>query len=122
VDIWWVAPGIAVLAVSFSLTIAHLLLLIARRRLHRLQILALWLRQIGFGLFLLGFGARMLLSALGAGPDLGLLLLGALVAGFGGLFFIAASDPIFTQGRSLLEPWKTRAESQEQEPEERGGC
>jgi hypothetical protein len=101
---WWIAPGLAVIAVSLALTILHLVSLIARRPQIRLATRGLWLRQIGIGILFLGLGARFAVPALLDGPDVGLALFGALIAGLGGLFFVAATDPIFKSGRPAL-PW-----------------
>jgi hypothetical protein len=101
---WWIAPGLAVIAVSLALTIVHLVSLIARRPQFRLAILALWLRQVGIGILFLGLGARFAVPALLNGPDVGLVVFGALIAGFGGLFFIAATDPMFSGGPILGLP------------------
>jgi hypothetical protein len=118
---WWMVPGFAVVVVSALLTLAHVVLAVVTRRPYpRLTVLAVWLRQVGFGILFLGLGASVAVPALLNGPDVGLLLVGALLAGMGGLFFIAASDPIFKPGRPALR-WPTRKAHGEQKDTEQGG-
>jgi len=93
---WWIVPGLAMVLVSLVLTLAHVIVPVATRRPYlRLTVFALCLRQIGLGTLFLGLGASVAVPALLNGPDVGRLVVGALLAGMGGLFFIAASDPIF---------------------------
>ena len=99
---WWIVPGLAVVLVSVVLTLARLVLAVATRRPYlRLTLSALWLRQIGFGILFLGLGASVAVPALLNGPDVGLLVFGALLAGMGGLFFIASTDRMFRGGPIL---------------------
>jgi hypothetical protein len=92
---WWIAPGGVVFFVGVASMLFNLVLTIAGRRQLRLAFLGVRLRFIGIGLVSVGLGARFILEALSDGPNIGLLVLGGLVAGFGGLYFVAASDRIF---------------------------
>ena len=96
---WWIAPGSLVFLVGVALMLFNLVLTIAGRRQLRLTFLGVRLRFIGIGLVSVGLGARFILEALSGGPNVGLLVLGGLVAGFGGLYFVAASDRIFKSYR-----------------------
>jgi hypothetical protein len=110
VALWWIAPGVALVLISFAITVGRVIFAIAFRRTNlRLGLFALRLRQIGFGLFFLGLGAGMFVRGLTSGPDIGSLVLGAVVAGTAGLYFIAASDPIFKTGVFTVPPsWRHR--------------
>jgi hypothetical protein len=71
-------------------------------------------RFIGIGLVSVGLGARIFLSAFANGLNVALLVLGGLVAGFGGLYFIAASDRIFKPNQpTWRRPSKTSSEQKE---------
>jgi len=115
----WFLPGFVVVIVSVTLTLTHVVLVVITHRPYlRLSVLAAWLRQIGIGILFLGLGASVALPALSNGPDVGLVVVGALLAGMGGLFFIAASDPIFEPGRPALRRPPT-ASSEQTDPEQR---
>ena len=61
---WWIVPGLAVVVVSLVLTFAQVVLAVVTRRPYmRLTLFAVWLRQIGFGIFFLGFGASVAVPA-----------------------------------------------------------
>lgn len=119
-DLRWIAPGLAVIAVSLALTVIHLATLIARRPQVRLAFAGLWLRQIGIGILFLGLGAKFAVPALLNGPDVGLVVFGALIAGLGGLFFIAATDPMFREGRPALPSLTPKGADKPEDPEPRG--
>jgi hypothetical protein len=109
VDFWWIAPGVVLVVASFVLVVVRFLLAIARRPNPRLYLFSLRLRQIGFGLLFLGIGAGMFVRGLTPGLDVWSLVVGALIAGLGGLYFIAASDPMFKTGIFTVPPgWRHR--------------
>jgi hypothetical protein len=97
----WIAPGLAVILVSLGLTLLHIGLGIARRPHLPLALFAIRLRQFGLGLMFLGAGASIAVTALGEGPNIFGLVIGALVAGMGGLYFIAAKA--LRQGTPLMD-------------------
>lgn len=98
---WWLAPGIAVFGVSIVLTVVNLARGLVRRPRLQLWLKTVFLRRVGIGLLLVGLGIGWMLPALGRGPDLGGLILGALGVGMGGLYFISVTDPMFEGCRSL---------------------
>jgi hypothetical protein len=109
VDLWWIAPGVALVAFSFVLRFLHIGLVIAHRPNKPLVLFSLRLRQIGFGLTFLGVGAGIVVRALMNWPDVGSLVVGALIAGIAGLYFISASDPAFRTGVIAVPPrWQHR--------------
>lgn len=119
---WWIAPGGVVIGVGVAVLLVNLVLTIVGRRQLRLALVGVRLRFIGIGLVSVGLGARFILEALLDGPNVGLLALGALVALFGGLYFIAATDRIFKLGPlGLRRPTLRAGEQHDPEPRE-GRC
>ena len=116
---WWIAPGSAVFVVGVALMLLNLVLTIVGRRQLRLALTGVRLRFIGIGLVSVGLGARLILSAFADGLNVALLVLGGLVAGFGGLYFIAASDRIFKLDPPGLR-WPTPKAPGEQKDTEPG--
>jgi hypothetical protein len=103
VDIWWIAPGIAVLAVGVAMMLVEVGLALAYRGRRSFGMKPFFFQRLGIGFLFLGIGISVFLPALGRGPDLGGLIVGALIAGFGGLYFISVTDPVFRRGTSLTD-------------------
>jgi len=101
---WWIVPGVAVLALGFAMMAWDIVVAIASRgRRPRSGLTAMFIQRVGIGLLFLGLGISLMLPALGRGPDLWGLIGGALMAGMGGLYFISVTDPVFRQGKSLMD-------------------
>jgi hypothetical protein len=98
----WIAPGLTVILVSLVLTLTHIALALARRPNLPLALFAVRLRHFGIGLLFVGAGVNIALSALGQGSHILMLVLSALVAGLGGLYFIAAGT-LFRKDKPLTE-------------------
>ena len=62
-----------------------------------LVLIGIRLRLIGYGVLFLGIGIDSLLTGLFGGLQVGMLVVGLVMMGFGGLWFYAASDRIFRQ-------------------------
>jgi len=119
--IWWVVPGLALIAASVVLILVRLVLALAHRPHLHLALLTVQLRQTGMGLMLLGLGASLLVPALFNGPDLGQLVAGGLIAGMGGLYFIAVHS-LFKSGGPMGVPPSTAGpwDQRKNEPPSRG--
>jgi hypothetical protein len=102
---WWVVPGIALFLAGIAVMLLNIVLAFAGRAQPRLMVWAAFLRNIGIGLLALGVGVGQILSAMGHGPDVGGLLFGALAIGFGGLYFIAVTDPVFKGVSPITKQW-----------------
>ncbi|MEX0630624.1 MAG: hypothetical protein WEE67_01265 [Chloroflexota bacterium] len=100
---WWIVPGIAVVAFGIALMLLNVVFSLFGKRPNSVGMRALFLQRVGIGLLFVGLGISMFLPALERGPDLGGLILGALIAGFGGLYFISVTDPVFRRGTSLMD-------------------
>lgn len=100
---WWIVPGLTVLALGVAMMLVEVVLALAFRGRRRFGMRPLFFQRLGIGLLFLGIGISMFLPALGRGPDLGGLIVGALIAGFGGLYFISVTDPVFRRGTSLMD-------------------
>ena len=96
---WSIVPGIALIAASFVIQFGSYL---RRSRRFGWVLLAIRLRFIGFGAFLLGVGANLVISALLTGLVVSSLLAGLFVIALAGTWFYAASDRIF---RSVVGSW-----------------
>jgi hypothetical protein len=110
VEYWWIVPGAVLFLIGIAGTVLHFALSLARRPNLRIGLRALWLRQVGIGLFFVGLGVgRFVLPGIAAGPDIGQIIIGALIAGIGGLYFISTTDSFFRTGRLETPPhWEHR--------------
>ncbi|MDQ2934417.1 MAG: hypothetical protein M3R49_05450 [Chloroflexota bacterium] len=88
---WWtLVPGIALVAVSYFVTFIGL-----ARRSRSLSLAGARMRYLGIGLLFLLLGTGDVIASLVDGLQVGTLVLGIVMVGFGALWFYAASDQIF---------------------------
>ena len=90
------------IAVGITMLFADIVYGVGRRQ-PPFGLKAIFVQRIGIGLLFLGLGFSMIFRTLDRGLDLGGLLLGAVIAGFGGLYFISVTDPVFKKGKSVMD-------------------
>jgi len=95
---WAFLPGAVLVGASVVLTLAATGSAIVKRPTMMLTLAATRLRFLGMGLLLLIPGVTGMLSGLWRAFDVGLIALGAFMAVMGGVYFYAATDPIFKKG------------------------